>query len=505
MIVPMGQRKDRPVIRNLFLIVPFLIIGCASSGRFSQFHQAAQYGRLQEVQNFIDEGADVNAASGIHDYRPLLLSVINNELDTARMLIDNGAKVNQKGESQYNHRPIHMAVFKRNKPMVKLLLASGADINIKNSLGITPLHLAIAQQYPEITEMLLEEGARIDLVDKSGNTPLHYAAEIGDIDLIEMLLSYRAPVNAVNDAGKNPYLTAVQNGKSRAAAFLQEHSKQMIVAGTLFEEAVAFKQKDDWENAAAKFKQLLDVSPQNIPARFELGLFYDNNKEYDKAIEQFQNIADILHERHLGLREKLLTAVREGRPAPRVSEMFEVSTRDIERAYTNLALVYLHQDKPKKTAETFYSLGEVLGYTGLSQLAIIQFNKGLEYDRDPSPETYRALGKLHGQAGHYAEAIGIFQLALEKFPESSDIRNDLGIVHAQKGNRELAKLEFEKAIALNGQYLPARQNLAVYYFDEGAFDQALREWQALQTIDPQYPDIQKSIRLAEEKLNDTAR
>lgn len=70
---------------------------------------------------------------------PLSWAVINNHLDVVEFLVEHGANVNFKDDT--DHTILHMAARTGNPEMVKYLLARGAikDINARNNKGRTPL------------------------------------------------------------------------------------------------------------------------------------------------------------------------------------------------------------------------------------------------------------------------------------------------------------------------------------------------------------------------------
>jgi tetratricopeptide (TPR) repeat protein len=52
----------------------------------------------------------------------------------------------------------------------------------------------------------------------------------------------------------------------------------------------------------------------------------------------------------------------------------------------------------------------------------------------------------------YDNAIGEFTDALEKMPENAIVNYHLGMAFYEKGNRESAKLQLEKALSLNQNF-----------------------------------------------------
>ena len=68
--------------------------------------------------------------------------------------------------------PLHRAAYDGESEAAALLIDQGADVNAKTeSDGYTPLHLATVNTNPEVAALLLDHGADVNY----GRTPLHYA------------------------------------------------------------------------------------------------------------------------------------------------------------------------------------------------------------------------------------------------------------------------------------------------------------------------------------------
>lgn len=92
---------------------------------------------------------------------PLHVAVKEDNYPTARLLLQNGAEINQASANN-NLTPLHAAVRNQSVEMVSLLLMFGAEANpCQNNDGKTPLYLALESKNYVITEMLLKRKASI--------------------------------------------------------------------------------------------------------------------------------------------------------------------------------------------------------------------------------------------------------------------------------------------------------------------------------------------------------
>ncbi|HEU5261310.1 MAG TPA: YceI family protein [Gemmatimonadales bacterium] len=69
------------------------------------------------------------------------------------------------------------------------------------------------------------------------------------------------------------------------------------------------------------------------------------------------------------------------------------------------------------------------------------------------------LGYKLLQAGKVAEAIAMFQLNVESFPQSSNVYDSLGEAYLAKGDRTAARSNYQKALAMNPQNVGAMEVL----------------------------------------------
>jgi len=100
---------------------------------------------------FVPKAANDRGSSG--DY-PLHKAAIWGDVVAARVLLENGADINAKGED--DDTPLHRAFMARTNigEIVKFLLSQGADPDLANRHGDTPRKDAIELANPEILSAL---------------------------------------------------------------------------------------------------------------------------------------------------------------------------------------------------------------------------------------------------------------------------------------------------------------------------------------------------------------
>lgn len=119
---------------------------------------------------------------------------------------------------------IHWAATVGAASWVSALVSAGADPNLPNNNGLTPLHEATTHSKTAAVRALLEGGADASCRDRrKGQSPLHFAAIINSMDMVRVLCAAGAKLEAREDLdGFTPLMTAIANGKDKAAEALLE-------------------------------------------------------------------------------------------------------------------------------------------------------------------------------------------------------------------------------------------------------------------------------------------
>lgn len=140
---------------------------------------------------------------------PLILAVINNDLEIVQELINMGASVTIPIENP----PV---ICVQGLKILELLLKHGANINAQSWNGLTLLHLAIIKKQPTyLIVEYIQKGAPIHVADNKGITPLMLAVKEALPEVVDMLLKYKASPNAKSEAGANALHMAIESGNKK--------------------------------------------------------------------------------------------------------------------------------------------------------------------------------------------------------------------------------------------------------------------------------------------------
>jgi ankyrin repeat protein len=189
-----------PVLTQHFL----LIENCQKRVRFDlteqslecQLRFAAKYGSLHKINQLVTvQHADINAPN-YNSHTPLVVGILNNQIESVRLLCELGADVNYTAEKIHGYCPLHFAAEQDNGEMIELLIEHGAKLNAQTLTGCTALHLAAMNGNMQATRWLCLNGASVNISEfYNGYTPLHYAMVRGHKNVVQLLQEFNATLN----------------------------------------------------------------------------------------------------------------------------------------------------------------------------------------------------------------------------------------------------------------------------------------------------------------------
>jgi len=131
--------------------------------------------QVRDIQNLLDDGADVNQRDE-NGLTPLITLIIHTNLDgqhgyefedTIRQLIGNDINYMAAEGSA-----LHYAVKEGKEEYVHILINNGANINLQNARGETPVFTGCAEYNYQETAVLCHRGADVNIPDNQGRTPI---------------------------------------------------------------------------------------------------------------------------------------------------------------------------------------------------------------------------------------------------------------------------------------------------------------------------------------------
>jgi serine/threonine protein kinase/tetratricopeptide (TPR) repeat protein len=191
------------------------------------------------------------------------------------------------------------------------------------------------------------------------------------------------------------------------------------------------------EEAIRAYQKAIAINPYYWVNHNALGTVYFQMGEYDKALSAFRKVTELEPDNAFG--------------------------------YLNVGAVYFRQGK--------------------YNACIPAFQKALQLQ--PSADVYSNLGTAHFYLKRYDDAVKMFEKAVEMNPNDDVNVGNLADAYRWSGQRERAKVAYDKAIALayrdlrvNPRSSSTKEHLALYYAKKGDSRQALQFIRDARSIDP---------------------
>jgi ankyrin repeat protein len=161
---------------------------------------------------------------------PLLLTIVQGVPEFTRAMIEVGASAKRSFSSDEQRKNnakdniLRQAILRGDLETLRILLDAGVKINENINIPekSAALHLAVDENRPEMLSALLKAGAKIEATDGYQRTPLHYAALGRRVEAIKVLVAAGANVKAKDKAGRIPmdYVEGKPNSDELKAALL---------------------------------------------------------------------------------------------------------------------------------------------------------------------------------------------------------------------------------------------------------------------------------------------
>ena len=166
-----------------------------------------------------------------------LFSVLHkNDLEAATLLVtQTDVDVNQPNRRQKTM--LGLAVEHEHVPMVRMLLENGADINQPSFSSVdysfeTPLVTAARLEHEELLNLFLDAKCEIDRGrGKEGKSALQWAATYGDLSIVKKLYKHGADVNWVGPFFQSALHYATIANKAKVVEWLLSKGAEVTVNG----------------------------------------------------------------------------------------------------------------------------------------------------------------------------------------------------------------------------------------------------------------------------------
>lgn len=207
------------------------LINCQNSSGETPLFKAVINGNLDCTKAILDKGASVTIklpgnVSILHKAAELghipILELLIKISETTKNYLHELSDSSNGGLG-----PIHLAVLDNNVKSVQILLENGADVRLRTTSNpfreSTPLHIACAKNFVEVANVLIEHDRYIvHEVNFQGWYPIHTAGYHGSREVIPVLLQAGADLAGYTEGPKkNSAIDMIVNNISKPTQYLE--------------------------------------------------------------------------------------------------------------------------------------------------------------------------------------------------------------------------------------------------------------------------------------------
>jgi ankyrin repeat protein len=145
----------KPVL--IILAASFVFVSFShAKGKSPELIRAAKEGNVSLLQTLIRQGEPVDVTN-VENATALMVAARQGQLQAAKVLLSNGAKVNFQSKCATYHTPLFCAVLGSHHDVARLLLEHGADRKLRDSVEKTVLDRARERQDARMVRLLESE------------------------------------------------------------------------------------------------------------------------------------------------------------------------------------------------------------------------------------------------------------------------------------------------------------------------------------------------------------
>ena len=400
------------------------------------------------------------------------------------------------------------------KAQFNLAVAYGADPNYGPTKEIDQLRKVIVTE-PTFARARLALGKAL-LSEGKVEESIGELREAVRLEPQNTKAHYQLGLALARAGSKDEATTELQKSRELASSDDRRQNADLDIA----EGRVALD-KDELDQAAAKFRHALALQPESSDAQHLLGVVLEKEGDaqgasaaYRKAVQL--NPGDVLARekvqalsrdaatlddtQHIAEFEGYIRAGRFQEVEPLLAAYVKKHPKSSWGWYAlgyslfaqrklgeSIQVLTKSLQLDVQNAEAHKILGRDLMTIGRFEAAQTEFEQGIRYNPQ-SAEMHFNLGKLFSVQDNWSNARKEFETALRIDPSYMESLDGLGFAQEALGDDAGAVASYEKAIAINearkGQFVSAHVNLSAYYNRKGESEKALAYARGAWELDP---------------------
>jgi ankyrin repeat protein len=221
----------RKYFKYLIYLYVFIGYSFSNAGSYDDFFTALTFDKPEVIERLLARGFDPNTPNekGI----PALLVALQSESPKSALVLAKHPQIHVNVQNQFDETPLMLAAINNQIELAKVLIEQGADVNRP---GWTPLHYAATRGHREMMRLLLENDAYIDCESANGTTPLMLAAYSAPPLAVKLLLEEGADPTLVNHGQVSALDMALSKERTQSAFYIRAFIESWYIQNPLKEE-----------------------------------------------------------------------------------------------------------------------------------------------------------------------------------------------------------------------------------------------------------------------------
>jgi len=243
-----------------------------------------------------------------------------------------------------------------------------------------------------------------------------------------------------------------------------------------------FENKNENDKAVKEFQNILKLDPNDEDARFNLGFIYSDMKEYQKSYEHFKKLINNNPKYVEAFNNLGLLFARQGK-------------------YSDSIFVYDKGIEHNPTAAVLYNnKGNVLYDMGKYEDALKNFKRAGELDPVFNERLYHLGIDSFIKGGGIDDAIKKLEESAKSNINHAKTSHDLGVAYLDKHMYDKAITAFNRALAIDPNYLSAYINMGYAYQHKEDFINAIKCLERAIILNPKSAKLYNTMGLMYDKL-----
>src|ERR1035437_8654517 len=256
-------------------------------------------------------------------------------------------------------------------------------------------------------------------------------------------------------------------------------SRVLLMLMFLFSGAV-FGSVDDYQNAVQR-------DSNSVVSRFNLGLAYYQEQQYDNAAKSLKKTLKINREEKESHKKVDFQA----------AQLLGIIYFNFKNS-TDEAITYFKKAAELNPSEgnNNYYLGLAFKKNGNADDALKAFLKALENGADDAAEVNFRIGQIYYEKKDYKSSMGYFEKVAGRKPDFAEAREYLGDIYGRRGDADKAVENYIRVVKVNPNNMHAQFQLGLNYSKQKEYDKMIAAYKKTIDIDPNFSDAHYNLGMA---------